>query len=657
VGRPPEERGWPFPADPSPRDLDGPRAAAYLARAARTTSSFPIAFAPSELPLNYDTQPLPDAPLAATPPMADVLTTPSGREHLEPQMDGVDDDAAVYAIDGGLWDNSPFSAVLRNIDRTPSARDVSRMLVYVVGTPRPDIPPPPNKPPGLADALVHAMALPSNVSFANDIERIAADLGRQDARRDGTLKLLVDGRPELFSLAEEVFAVYCARNDGLDALGPELPSRHASLADWCATPVKWCWGIGPVRASVEQARGLMRAVLRDFAGELELTPGERDTVARLIETREHLSQLAWVLDDLADLVGDRPLTAEQQAVCALTMQEFAHAVSERHRAIEARVNDRPDPSDALRAARSLTDGGWEMVVKRALAVQVGLQSLAADTRGHKVDYRLAAIQPDELWPLPADSNERSAAVRPPLGGAYLGHFGGFMREPWRLHDWMWGRLDGAARVVDVLVDDRQLKRLTAGSNPDPSIRALASRLADAAIPDDGELARRLAFEAYEAREIPVTEDGGPAAPDGDAHTWRGQLANHYASEIRELKVDLLRADLRRRIQIPILEEEIPVLVQSANQPSLDVRALLESRDCGLRALTPDHLCARPDATELFVDGEKALANLFFGLHLEREGHLMRAATQASGVFRSVWNARKLARHWFKRQQNHQPRRS
>ncbi len=626
------QSGWPFPAEKSPKDLNGPDAAALLARAARTTASFPIAFAPSELPLHQPTKALPGGPsLTATPAMAQVITTPSGRERIAGPTHH-----AVYAIDGGLWDNSPFSAVLRGIYRTPSARDVERMLVYVVGTPRPDAPAETDKPPGLAEAFVHAIALPSNVSFANDVERIDADLHRQDIRRDDVLKLLVEGRPDLFALAEQVFPVYCQRYADVKAVGADLPSSVASLDDWCATPSHWCWGIAPVRGAVEQARGLMRAVLRDFAGELELSRGEQDTVERLIETREHLSQLAWVLDDLADLVADKELTPEQQAVCALTMEEFAKAVCERHGEIEARVKDRPKPSDALRAAESLTAGGWEMVVKRALAVEVGLQSLGANNSDHKVDYRLTAIQPDQQWPLPADTDELPEVPRPVLGGASLGHFGGFLRESWRLHDWMWGRLDGVARVVDALVDERQLRRLTGGSDPEGAIRALAARLAEVAIPDS-ELGRRLAFEAYTARGLPVAED-------------RQELEKQYAGEIRDLKLDLLRADLRRRIQLPIMMEEIPGIVAAADHPEeLNAEELLASRDCGLRRLTPDVLSPKPKRTELLVDGEKALANTFFGLGMAKEGHGMRAATKATGAMMSALKVLALARHWFKRQ--------
>jgi hypothetical protein len=147
----------------------------------------------------------------------------------------------------------------------------------------------------------------------------------------------------------------------------------------------------------------------------------------------------------------------------------------------------------------------------------------------------------------------------------------------------------------------------------------------------------------------VTDEWGPAAPDGGVERWRGELADRYAGEIRELKVDLMRADMRRRIQLPILEEEIPGIVECAEKPELDAAALVASRDCGLRVLVPDTLSAKPKFAELLVDAEKGLANTFFGLRMKREGELMRAATRATGVLRSALRVFALARHWFKRQ--------
>ena len=97
--------GWPFPKSVTKRDLRDPKdgttgnaeAAALLARAARTTSSFPIAFYPSELPLNYTAEQKvadsePGGRLTATPAMAEVLQAPNTATPLLP--DGAPADGA-----------------------------------------------------------------------------------------------------------------------------------------------------------------------------------------------------------------------------------------------------------------------------------------------------------------------------------------------------------------------------------------------------------------------------------------------------------------------------------------------------------------------------------------------------------------------------------
>ena len=91
---------------------------------------------------------------------------------------------SLFGVDGGLWDNAPFEAVLRNIDRMPSARDVARRLVYVVYTPPPQPVPESGDEPELLNSFVQALALPSSVSFANDLERIRADMAQQHRRHE-----------------------------------------------------------------------------------------------------------------------------------------------------------------------------------------------------------------------------------------------------------------------------------------------------------------------------------------------------------------------------------------------------------------------------------------------------------------------------------------
>ena len=121
---------WPFPESATSRDLCGEHAANLLARSARTTASFPIAFAPSALPLDDETSSIDDdeTGLTATPAMREVVSARGASLAGSPIR---------YAIDGGVWDNAPFAAVLRAIDRSPASREVDRRLVYVIYTDEP----------------------------------------------------------------------------------------------------------------------------------------------------------------------------------------------------------------------------------------------------------------------------------------------------------------------------------------------------------------------------------------------------------------------------------------------------------------------------------------------------------------------------------------
>ena len=68
-----------------------------------------------------------------------------------------------------------------------------------------------------------------------------------------------------------------------------------------------------------------------------------------------------------------------------------------------------------------------------------------------------------------------------LTGTRWGHFAGFYRESWRANDFMWGRLDGAVRIVDMLLDSgRGSSELVPGTKR--TVRA--NTLAEALVPAD-----------------------------------------------------------------------------------------------------------------------------------------------------------------------------
>ena len=43
--------------------------------------------------------------------------------------------------------------------------------------------------------------------------------------------------------------------------------------------------------------------------------------------------------------------------------------------------------------------------------------------------------------------------RPKLAGTKLGNFGAFFKKEWRENDILWGRLDGAERIITTLLPD------------------------------------------------------------------------------------------------------------------------------------------------------------------------------------------------------------
>ena len=51
-----------------------------------------------------------------------------------------------------------------------------------------------------------------------------------------------------------------------------------------------------------------------------------------------------------------------------------------------------------------------------------------------------------------------------ITGETVMHFGAFLKKSWRSNDIMWGRLDGACRLLDALLTEKALGRAVA--NPE-----------------------------------------------------------------------------------------------------------------------------------------------------------------------------------------------
>jgi hypothetical protein len=103
------------------------------------------------------------------------------------------------------------------------------------------------------------------------------------------------------------------------------------------------------------------------------------------------------------------------------------------------------------------------------------------------------------------------AGTPKVAGARLGHFGGFLDPTWRANDIMWGRLDAAERLVDVLL----------GDFPEPFRAQFRDRLHDAVLLE----------EWYQPGRGGAAHlgDERATAPGTEAAAWRRrQFCDDYA---------------------------------------------------------------------------------------------------------------------------------
>ena len=70
----------------------------------------------------------------------------------------------------------------------------------------------------------------------------------------------------------------------------------------------------------------------------------------------------------------------------------------------------------------------------------------------------------ELYPIrvgrisPEDARMLSDEGTTKLKGISYGHFGGFLQRDWRENDYLWGRFDGAERLLHLLLGDRSGQR-------------------------------------------------------------------------------------------------------------------------------------------------------------------------------------------------------
>jgi predicted acylesterase/phospholipase RssA len=568
-------------------DFRDPDAVDLLAQAARSTSSFPVAFEPHRLKF-------PAVGGEATPGSgeADTAAGPAASEWH-------------WMIDGGVLDNQPFNPVLNQIAVLPPGDlPVKRVVAYVVpyvnerGSLDPSAP---EKTSALATYGASG-AIPRTLSKLQSLDRVTSDRVEQQIANDDTARLwdTLRGR-ESTQAATALFSAYVRTrdravrrtfaqwadpyfrpgdgvlaedptsaprslkppppasvdpHDGIEALPnePWLPSAP----DWEVTEKQWSWGLAPAERAAAWALLSSRR-----------PRGSPPELAALTQARRELASLAGNL--IWDIRAEKELfhyafTAQpdgdvlKRARDAFVSISFRMPVlQERFAKLDAAIVALNDLLPAERRLPRIRDLLHLEVVRNALTVGdprvpfpfefLFMSAGVANSLGHQ------ASEPMEK-----------------LAGMKLGHFAGFLKRSWRANDWLWGRLDGVEHVLRATLDVERLQELGWQAEQ-------ARELAEIAFPSAGPNDPRALSAVGEAWAKSLLRDQQKKEPKADPvltdeenqHAPKDQFvialvkAGNRSSDrgYRDRCLQCCRAALAARIQLEILKEDLERVAETA----------------------------------------------------------------------------------------------
>jgi patatin-related protein len=276
----------------------------------------------------------------------------------------------------------------------------------------------------------------------------------------------------------------------------------------------------------------------------------------------------------------------------------------------------PAPAPAPHLANGIAEeelAPRERFLQRALATEV-IQRAFATAEDVEAGQELPFAQLTPLAPIqlfssrPFTKNTAPDSGRQKLTGLKLLHFSAFYRKSWRANDFMWGRLDGATRIVDLLVDHDR------AADVKDRIK-LGEVIAEAVLPESQPADERHALVAEAFREARTPDSGVPTevttvladyqpqaqangtlVPAEEAGTLREDLASAIDVDL-EARGDLrfTRTILARALQAAILREEYDHLTTTSKDDA--------EHGSFVRRL--------PDATDNAIESINAIRSLYY----------------------------------------------
>jgi predicted acylesterase/phospholipase RssA len=481
-----------------------------VARAARTSASFPIAFGTSELILAHAD----DA--ATNSALGHALSTRDGHnvaDIMRSEQRGAP--LRRWAMDGGVLDNSPIAAVLETITGLSAERPVQRAVIFVVPyTDEPARDPEPE--PGLPRVFDTVLNMPRDVGFTDHLEEVERDLARRAGDRTTYDRLLALPLAVLQPLAESVYPSFWRLRavtslwsllqsyrthisdppqSGVALPGPRLASELAELAQTAQVkwlpPVDeptaslwdglvgasgtWRWGgAPPERIALRIADWLMgarealpedAAALRNGLAQHQVAVHTAIRRFRAIERQRRAAEAQAIADAHARNAAQKVTKLELVKLSSATWtSEFQGAARTLLGAVAQALIDAQGLDLPAHARGYLHIEGVDQntthdeVARRLLMADVAWRALRGELDDeHQASNRYEFLRLNAAAPPPFGSRT-NADPQEKLFGLQLGHFAGFVRSSWRANDFLWGRLDGAARLVDLLIAPSRLRR-------------------------------------------------------------------------------------------------------------------------------------------------------------------------------------------------------
>jgi predicted acylesterase/phospholipase RssA len=545
-----------------------------LATAARTSASFPVAFEPW--------------PVKGDPRVLAGLPNPT------------------FGIDGGLLDNAPIKAALDLIPSKSANSRVLRYVCYLNGDPVMPSDEMAGASPDLRAVGGYTINLPRVAPFVDQLYAIKRAVERPRLAERVQLRLLGIDIKELQGVALALFTAYQDRrtvesleellgDPGAASAMNELLRRTEGHLPWIPLGLgsrptdTWRWGIRPAQRILHLLLDLLRAEIRATSGSLhnDLVQA-RDKIAKQLtllgDAREQVIALEHE-NDPASFTEETPLDRLQKAVTKALAQapKAQKAVETAAEAFRELVLSYPEHFGARPTFRVFYepppgDSDWfSTFLLRVLSIEVVRRAFSTEAEIESAEelrfVQLTPAAPSPIFTAGPLSLRSPATAADKLAGVGLGHFAGFYRRSWRANDFMWGRLDAAARIVDLLLDRPsddvgRFRSLDTSSQAEARSTFLINALLPEDLPEDAkpdlEARRTLLQEALEdATAIGSSSPGEKLQANVLKPLVQGVIKEELVAASTQgsgvNRMPFTRAVFQRAAQLEIVADELPLI--------------------------------------------------------------------------------------------------